>query len=799
MKNECLLFILFFIIRINLAFGGNDDSISLRVAKFETYYQENYQELVYIHTDKAYYLTGERIKFKVYCLEGLTHTPSRLSKIAYVEVLDDENDAILQAKIDLKEGSGYGELFIPTNVNSGNFILRGYTRWMRNYGPETFFHSTLTIINPFKKLGLPPIAENKDITIKFYPESDHIINGLKTKVVFACTDGNGYPAAITGRLYANDTVMLTEFRPSINGMGNFTFTPDINNRYHVELLHEDSTTSSHIFPSIKEKGLVIQVHEKEHAYVVNYFCNDPALIIGQEVLFTILNQGGNILQTDDFVLENNRKSMEIDRSLLDQGTFRLSLFNSKGELLGERILFKYDHIDHNNAIIVDKDASGPREKISIDLSGFITDLPTDLPDISVSISAQQSEFDHQTLNFNDYLLLNNELAGIVYGIENYFKGAPTEISNAITDLLIAKGIKKNLWQRMDQLTEIKYIPEYRTPLVTGNISNKTTNSPAVGILTFLSVPGRNGKLYTTKSRHDGSLIFEAKDFYYGNEIIVQNDYTKDTIYSIEIDNPFSEEYLDIDLPALNIDEEMENWIKQQSQNMQVQNAYLQFQPKFPSLTQIDSSSFYNQPDGRYFLDDYTRFIVMEEVMREYIAGVNVRKNRDGFHFMVIDIERNIVYEKNPLMILDGVPVFDADELMALDPLKVEKIETVKRRFHKGSLDCQGIVNYTTYKGDLAGYELNKHAMAVAYSGIQSGKQYYFPTYASSFDKRSKIPDYRNTLYWEPFIGLIEKNKEIDIYTSDYVSAYEIRIEGIDKNGKIYSYNGYIQVKGIPNN
>jgi hypothetical protein len=152
------------------------------------------------------------------------------------------------------------------------------------------------------------------------------------------------------------------------------------------------------------------------------------------------------------------------------------------------------------------------------------------------------------------------------------------------------------------------------------------------------------------------------------------------------------------------------------------------------------------------------------------------------------------------MLLDGVPVFDADELIALDPLNVEKIETVKRRFHKGHLDCRGIVSYTTYKGDLNGYVLHDKAMIMEYEGVQPMKQYYFPEYPSSFEKRNTIPDFRNTLYWNPEIILDEKgNATIDFYTSDDVNTYEIRLSGLGKNGKTFSKNAFFDVVPKPTN
>ncbi len=42
---------------------------------------------------------------------------------------------------------------------------------------------------------------------------------------------------------------------------------------------------------------------------------------------------------------------------------------------------------------------------------------------------------------------------------------------------------------------------------------------------------------------------------------------------------------------------------------------------------VDYTLSYGKADEHFNLDDYTRFPVMEEVMREYVPGVLVRKKR----------------------------------------------------------------------------------------------------------------------------------------------------------------------------
>ena len=90
----------------------------------------------------------------------------KLAKVAYVEILDKNNRPVLQSKVSLKDGYGNGSLFLPAVIEGGNYTLRAYTSWMKNFGPEYYFHTDLSIINTFKKLDLDKSnAQKTDRTV----------------------------------------------------------------------------------------------------------------------------------------------------------------------------------------------------------------------------------------------------------------------------------------------------------------------------------------------------------------------------------------------------------------------------------------------------------------------------------------------------------------------------------------------------------------------------------------------------------------------------------------------------------
>ena len=121
--------------------------------------------------------------------------------------------------------------------------------------------------------------------------------------------------------------------------------------------------------------------------------------------------------------------------------------------------------------------------------------------------------------------------------------------------------------------------------------------------------------------------------------------------------------------------------------------------------------------------------------------------------------------------------------MSFDPLKIKKLEVVNRRYTLGSSEFEGILNWSTYKGDLANYELDSNVAVIDYEGLQLEREFYSPAYNTQEKAASHLPDFRNVLYWQPDITLNgNETKEIGFYTSDVPGKYAVVIQGLDNNG-----------------
>src|SRR5665213_1528126 len=114
---------------------------------YSTNEQYHLQEKIFIHTDRTFYLCGEIIWFKAYLVNSLNNEPLSLSKVLYIEVLDKTSQPVLQEKIAMRNGAGSGSFFLPFSIASGNYELRAYTNWMKNFSPEHYFSKNISIIN----------------------------------------------------------------------------------------------------------------------------------------------------------------------------------------------------------------------------------------------------------------------------------------------------------------------------------------------------------------------------------------------------------------------------------------------------------------------------------------------------------------------------------------------------------------------------------------------------------------------------------------------------------------------------
>ena len=161
------------------------DSISLTtiVSKTDKLSTDYPFEKVYLHFDKPYYAVGDTIWFKAYLTVGPRHMPSGLSKIIYVDIISDRDSVVKSLKLPAINAVGFGDITLSKEIfRQGNYRVRAYTYWMRNFGTAFFFNKTISIGDA---TGDPLIA--KISYTKTKKGNNQVVNA---RILYKDRDGN---------------------------------------------------------------------------------------------------------------------------------------------------------------------------------------------------------------------------------------------------------------------------------------------------------------------------------------------------------------------------------------------------------------------------------------------------------------------------------------------------------------------------------------------------------------------------------------------------------------------------------
>ncbi len=758
-----------------VVYSQNNATITLQ-NQFNNFRQKTLQEKIYVHLDRSFLITGETLWFKLYLVDGSFHKPVDLSKVAYLEIIKD-NGSLLQAKIDLKEGVGSGALYLPASLPSGNYIVRAYTNWMKNFSPDFYFHRPITIINTFKNSEIESTNLASELDVQFFPEGGNLVAGLKSKVAFKSVNREG-SVSCSGVIVNEKNDTITSFKSLKYGMGNFTLTPSDKHSYKALIKDESGGLHSVPFPKIYSDGYVMSLKDSITHLTITVTSTKKT----PENLILFTHSRYLTLKTETQFLVNGNTSFSISKNLLPAGITHFTLFNEAITPLCERLYFTQPEKESEITISTDQLEYSARKKILLDILRSYEKDPIKI-NLSLSVFKLDSLSALEHSDIINYLYLTSELTGYIESPEYYFSKDDGLVKEATDNLLLTQGWRRFSWKTIldSNSSSFKFIPEYRGPIITGTVAELSAR-PVPDIGTFLSASGKNNRLYFAKSGNDGQVMFEVKNFFGSQKISAQHD-NSDTIHTLKINTPFSEKFSIYSAVPLILNASLSKNLLSRSISMQVQDVFYEETLNKYKIMIRDSTAFYGEADEKYLLDEYTRFPVMEEVMREYVKGVWIRKRKDGFHFLVLDNINKTVFNEDPLVLLDGVPVVDINQIMELNPLKIKKIEVMTREYYLGSQSFPGIVSFTSYEGDMAGLQSEGKNMTLIYEGLQLQREFYSPRYENESQRSSRLPDQRTLLQWAPEINLTNGKTSVEFYSSDVPGTYQVILQGITQNGQ----------------
>ena len=770
------------------------DSLDRIGRQLRRHERQDPHEKLFLHLDRPVYLSGETMWFSVYAADGTTARPLPLSSVAYVEVLDTRHQPVLQGKVALREATGQGSFVLPAALPAGRYTVRAYTSWMRNFSPDSYFQTAVTVVNTFTASGTAA-KDSATADVQFFPEGGNLVRGLRSRVAFKITDRAGRGVAATGKVLNQRGTVVATFQTLHRGMGSFAFTPPVGtDAYTAVVLLPNGQPLTRPLPRVFDEGYVLRLDQPDPAHLTLTVTASPAT---NATVYLLGHSRQQVALAQRLSRVNGQGTLTVDQSALLDGVSHFTLFTGAQQPVCERLYFRAPQRTLAITARADKPQYAAREKVQVQVSAADQQAPL-AANLSMAVYRLDSLNTTPLPGIDRSLWLTSELAGAVENPDYYFTTVGPMALEATDNLLLTQGWSRFRWEDVLAATPkpMEFRPEPHGLVARAQLAQVGSGLPRSNVTTFLASPSLLTRLSNGQTNDKGLVQFELSDFSGPRDLVLQADPSQDSTSRLTLLDPFSARYASTAGPAVGVLPRFERDYARRHLQAQVQQAFAgKYRSRF-AVEPVDSTPFFGRPSESYLLDKFTRFKTMEEVLREYVPGVVVRISKgNNFHLLVVDKVNKTVLENNPLVLLDGVPVFNMNKIMAINPLKIRKLEVVDSRYFHGSSMYDGIVNLTTYKGDLEGFELDPRVLVQQYEGVQRQREFYAPRYDTPQAAQSRVPDLRNLLYWNPAIRTTAAGPvPLEFYTGDQAGRYLVVLQGLAANGLAGSRSFVLEVK-----
>ena len=508
----------------------------------------------------------------------------------------------------------------------------------------------------------------------------------------------------------------------------------------------------------------------------------------------LIQSRGNVSLIDNVRFINDLSTVSVPSKFLPAGINELVLFDNSLNILCSKFIYRPvstpaipvisfpDSVKCRNLAVISV-KNMPEQRSLFSTGGFSISVVTDLSPVL-------------SPDLEDYMVFGSEFGSLPSCLfsDKLANKRPEEIDSVLSS-------RRSSWIDWNNLLkgrfpEIRYPKEQDSHYLNGRLLDKISGKPFSGKYVFLSYPGKVAGLQNSRTDSAGNFSFILPLTDEPIDLVIQPEEAK-LQSSVMIMPSFCDnccsEHENSDSSVVKVAEYINKW----AINYQVNKIYGIGSGAEPvrnqSLLPV-TGRFYGKPDIELVMDDYVKLPLMEEVFFELTPGVILKKRKGSYSVSMADPASGRIYEKDPLVMIDGVVINDLTPLAALDPELVEKIDIVKDLYMVGNYIFFGIVNVITREGHIGNISLPEYAVRMKYRVADKSGIFVTPDYSDSKTREARIPDFRNTLFWSPLTRFEENGQSsAEFWSSDIAGKYRISINGTDNLGNPFSIHRIIKV------
>jgi hypothetical protein len=324
------------------------------------------------------------------------------------------------------------------------------------------------------------------------------------------------------------------------------------------------------------------------------------------------------------------------------------------------------------------------------------------------------------------------------------------------------------------------LPEMQGLSLTGQVVN-SDGSPTPYATVYISVLGDEKEFFCNYSDSAGRFYFSLPDYKGKRELFVSAYHPDYPGLELLIDRDFSQDRLNLPSYPVHLNDSLTAIITEMSVNAQVAEQYYPSREPVLESRATEELLFYGHPVFTIKFDDFIKLPNLAEYFQEVVPQVSVKRNR-GVRRLVVLGEHPDLAIYSPLIMIDGVAIFDVEAVLAVSPRLIDRLEIVNAPYIRGNVTFGGIISLISKNNDLGYIDLPSSGLLVDYQMLDLPRS--DPEMQGIRDPR--MPDVRNILYWNPEIILSPgTDQHISFRTSDLKGEYEILIRGTGSDGRYF--------------
>ena len=803
-----MLSLFYCLIQTTLLFGQAEDENRYRKVEenFTAQLEAWPQEKIHLHTDRDFYVPGEKLLFKAYVTDAVTHQYPTYSRYVYVELIDSQDTLISRVMIRRENNMFYGHLLLSENIPEGNYTLRAYTRYMENLGDDYFFKKNIRIWS-LKRGGVESRRISgdgrNDFDVTFFPEGGNVIEGVLCKIAFKALNKNGYSETISGEIVNEHGTEIASVRTFHAGMGVFGFIPETGKRYFLKCRNETGVEKQFELPQPAPRAYALTATRRNKMITVGL---QKSAHSPDSPCYLLVHCGGMLLYFAAW--DKASATTTFSEASLPTGIIQFVLFDEQMNPLSERLVFNKNDDAAKVAFHTDKSIYTKREKVVSALSvadSFGNRLDSHL---SVAVTDDRDIPADSSTTILSTLLLSSELRGHIENPAYYLQDNP-ESATALDYLMMTHGWRRyNIPEVAKGNPDYPHIPFQTSQHISGSVKS-LLSSPVAD--SELAVMTKDGDFGLTATDGNGKFLFDDFDYPDSTSLFLQMFGRKGNSVEIVLDKEsfpapvHAPQNSETSKPAIGgeikSDPAPNTFIAKAEQrsmyeeDMRVVNlsevvvtapridrrdeARLLFWANVKSDVTIRREEI-ERHDFRH-VADYLRMIPGMQIFKDDPIkgyGILIRGGSTGGF---------------PLLIVDGSPFSNGggnfDSLGDVSVDDIESIDVFKgiSTATFGARGANGVISITTRRAKENRSPERDANNYIVYtpSGYQKPVEFYSPQYETIEAKYSAIPDYRTTIFWKPDVVITDAGEAtIEFYTADLPTTYSVVIEGLTTDGQI---------------